>query len=291
MDLLILNKRNGNIGIKSVATTTCASVGLALLFGLIVYFMFGWEKALEYITGYIVEYSLSVDNMFVFLMVFTYFGINKNSQSKVLLCGIGGAVILRFLFVFAGIYFINTFSWIVYIFGTILIYAAAKMLFCKNKKNLSENNIVYKILKKIFRFKLTIDTTSFFIKENAILYATPMLAAVVVIEMGDIIFAIDSISAVLSISRDTFVVYTSNIFAIVGLRSLYFLILTLAEKFKFLHIGVATILFFIGLKMMLSHFVHIPIIFSLGIIVIVLAISIIVSYTHEVSLTNRSKNL
>jgi tellurite resistance protein TerC len=291
MDLLILNKRSDNTEIKSVATRTCACVGLALLFGLIVYFMLGWEKALEYITGYIVEYSLSVDNMFIFLMVFRYFGIKKNSQSKILLYGIGGAVILRFLFVFVGIFFINAFSWIVYIFGTILIYTAANMLFCKNKKNLSENNIVYKILKKLFCFKLNINATSFFIKENAILYATPMLAAVVVIEMGDIIFAIDSISAVLSISRDTFVVYTSNIFAILGLRSLYFLLLNLTEKFRFLHIGVAAILFFIGLKMLLSHLVHIPIIFSLGIIVTVLAISITVSYTHEVSLTNRSQNL
>jgi tellurite resistance protein TerC len=290
IDLLVLNKHKNDIDIKSATTTTCIWIGLALFFGILIYFIFGYEKALEYTTGYIVEYSLSVDNIFAFLMVFTYFDISKNSQPKILLYGIIGAIILRFLFVFVGIYFVTACSWIVYVLGTILIYTAVKILFRKNKKKSIENSIVYKILKKLFRFKSNTATTSFFIKENGVVYATPIFATIIIIEMGDILFAIDSISAVLSISNDTFVIYTSNIFAIIGLRSLYFLLSNFTEKFKFLHTGIAVILFFIGFKMILSHFVHIPIIFSLAIIVIPLTISIAISYLYKCkcNLTNNS---
>jgi tellurite resistance protein TerC len=286
IDLVILNKHQDSITIKNAAVTVAVWIGLALLFGLIVYFAFGHNKTLEYITGYVVEYSLSIDNMFVFLMIFQYFDISKNNQSKVLIYGIIGAVVLRFLFVFAGVKLINAFSWIIYIFGSFLIYTAAKMIFQKNKKISPANNIAYKILKKIFHFKLHADSNQFFIEENATLYATPMLAAVAVIEMSDIIFAIDSIPAILSISRDTFIVYTSNIFAIIGLRSLYFLLSNLAAKFKFLQTGVAIILFFVGLKMTLSYYIHISTLVSLGIIGITLAVTIIASYVSSYKRNN-----
>ncbi len=277
VDLVILNKHQGNVEMKEAVVMVSIWIGLALSFGGLVYFAFGHEKALEYITGYVVEYSLSIDNMFVFLMIFTYFAIPKAHQPKVLIYGIIGAVILRFLFVFIGVQLINAFSWIIYVFGAVLIVTAVKMLVKKEGEIHPEKNIAYRILKKFFRFKPDVNTSNFFIRENGILYATPMLAAVGVVEMSDIIFAIDSIPAVLSISRDTFIVYTSNIFAIVGLRSLYFLLSNLAAKFRFLQIGVAVILFFVGLKMIISHYVHIPTALSLGIIISIIAVSVIAS--------------
>ncbi|MDR1195988.1 MAG: TerC/Alx family metal homeostasis membrane protein, partial [Endomicrobium sp.] len=277
IDLVILNKHRGNVGMKEAGIMVCAWVGLALFFGAVIYFVFSPEKALEYVTGYIVEYSLSIDNMFVFLMIFSYFAIPKHNQPKVLMYGIIGAVLLRFLFVFIGVQLINIFSWVIYIFGAILIFTAVKMIVKKDEEIDPSKNIAYKALKKIYPFKADHDTNKFFLREAGVLYATPMLAAVVVIEMSDIIFAIDSVPAVLSISRDTFIVYTSNIFAIIGLRSLYFLLSNLAEQFKFLQYGVAVILFFVGIKMLISHFLHIPTLLSLLIIITILAASIIIS--------------
>ena len=283
IDLVVLNKRQGNISFKEASAMVCVWVGLALSFGGIIYLVYGSQKALEYVAGYIVEYSLSVDNMFVFLMIFSYFAIPKKNQPKVLIYGIAGAVILRFLFVFIGVRLINSFTWIIYVFGAILIYTAVKMLAKQEEEMNPEKNIGYKILKKFFPFKPDSQSGKFFIKEDgknggkAARYATPMLAAVVVVEMSDIIFAIDSIPAVLSISRDAFIVYTSNIFAIIGLRSLYFLLSNLAEKFQYLKYGIAVILFFVGVKMIISHYVHIPVVSSLGIIIFILAVSIAVS--------------
>lgn len=277
VDLVVLSKHHGDLSMKEAFIMVCMWVGLALSFGVAVYFSLGHEKALEYLTGYIVEYSLSIDNMFVFLMIFSYFAIPKSHQPKILIYGILGAVILRFFFVFVGVKLINTFSWIIYVFGFILIATAIKMLVKKDEQVHPEKNIAYIALKKIFPFKADTETDRFFIRENGVLYATPMFAAVIVIEMSDIVFAIDSIPAVLSISRDTFIVYTSNIFAIIGLRSLYFLLSNLASKFQYLQVGVAVILFFIGLKMIISHYIHIPTLMSLGVIISILAISIIAS--------------
>jgi tellurite resistance protein TerC len=292
IDLVVLNKRQGDINVKEALVMVCIWVGLALSFGGLIYFVYGSSKALEYVTGYIVEYSLSVDNMFVFLIIFSYFAIPKRNQPKVLIYGIAGAVILRFLFIFIGVKLINSFAWIIYVFGAVLIYTAVKMLAQEDSEIEPDKNIAYKILKKIFPFKTDSQSGRFFIKEavdggKAVVYATPMLAAVAVVEMSDIIFAVDSIPAVLSISRDTFVVYTSNIFAIIGLRSLYFLLSNLAEKFKCLKFGVAVILFFVGLKMVVSHYVHIPILLSLGIIIFILAASIAASLIRNKTAENK----
>jgi integral membrane protein, TerC family len=281
VDLVILNKHHGHISMKEAGLMVCGWVGLALSFGVAIFFVFGHDKALEYVTGYVVEYSLSVDNMFVFLMIFSYFAVPKDHQPKVLIFGILGAVILRFIFIFIGVQLINAFTWVIYVFGAILIMTAVKMLSQKDEKMDPSKNMAYKLLRKFFPFKADHSTDKFFIRENGILYATPMLAAVAVVEMSDIIFAIDSIPAVLSISRDTFIVYTSNIFAIIGLRSLYFLLSGLAAKFKFLQYGVAIILFFVGIKMTISHFFHIPTLISLGVIVTILAGSIIISMIDD----------
>ncbi|MCL1972895.1 MAG: TerC/Alx family metal homeostasis membrane protein [Endomicrobia bacterium] len=277
IDLVILNKHHGNVTMKGAAVMVCVWVGLALSFGAAIYFVFTPERALEYAAAYVVEYSLSIDNMFVFLMIFSYFAVPKHHQPKVLMYGIIGAVLLRFLFIFVGVQLINAFAWLIYIFGAVLIFTAVKMVVKKDKKMDPSKNIAYKMLKKIYPFKPDHGTDKFFLRENGVLYATPMLAAVVVVEMSDIVFAIDSIPAVLSISRDTFIIYTSNIFAIIGLRSLYFLLSNLAEQFRFLQYGVAVILFFVGIKMLVSHFYHFPTAASLAVLISILAASIIIS--------------
>ncbi|MDR2395029.1 MAG: TerC/Alx family metal homeostasis membrane protein [Endomicrobium sp.] len=277
IDLIVSNKNQGSINTKKASIIVSVWTAIAIIFGSIIYIWLGQSKALEFFTGYIVEYSLSIDNMFVFLMIFSFFNIPKQNQLKVLIYGIIEAVILRFLFVFVGIGLINAFSWIIYLFGIILIYTSVKMMMQKNKKIVPENNIAYKILRKIIPLDNNNKTKSFFVKKDKVLYATPMFAAVVVIEMSDIIFAVDSIPAVLSISVDPYIVYTSNIFAIIGLRALYFLLSNLAEKFKFLKFAIAIILLFVGFKMILSHFIDIPTLLSLLVIITILLSSIIAS--------------
>jgi tellurite resistance protein TerC len=277
IDLVVLNKNQGTITTKSASIMVTLWIALAITFGIVIYVLLGKPKALEFFTGYLVEYLLSIDNMFVFLMIFSFFNIPKQNQPKVLIYGIIGAVVLRFLFVFIGVSLINAFSWTIYLFGSILIYTSIKIITQKNKKFDPKNNVAYKILKKIIPLDNTNKTKSFLIKKGKILYATPMLAAVIVIEMSDIIFAIDSIPAVLSVSVDPFIVYTSNIFAIIGLRALYFLLFNLAEKFKFLKFAIAIILLFVGFKMILSHFINIPTALSLLIIITILLSSIIAS--------------
>jgi tellurite resistance protein TerC len=276
IDLSILNKEKSNLKIKKEIIIVCTCISLSLFFGTSIYFVFGCEKALEYFTGYVVEYSLSIDNMFVFLMIFSYFAISKVDQSKILIYGIVGAIILKFLFILIGIKLIDTFHWIIYVFGILLICTAIKMLHGNHKK-ISPNGIAYNIIKKLIPFKNNTESNVFFIRENKKIYATPMFAALIVIEMSDLIFAIDSIPAVLSISKDTFIVYSSNIFAIISLRSLYFLLSNFVSKFKFLHIGITIILIFIGLKIILSKYAPISTGLSLVVITSVISISVLVS--------------
>lgn len=256
----------------------CAWVSLALLFGGAIWLVEGPRHALEFYTGYVLEYSLSVDNMFVFIMIFGYFAIPHNLQPKALLWGIVGAVILRFLFIFLGVQLISLFSWTIYVFGALLIFTAAKMLLQKEDDNFDPSqSFILKLLRKVMPIKTDYHGENFFVLEAGKRMATPLLAAVMVIEMSDLIFAVDSIPAVLSITQDTFLVYSSNIFAIIGLRSLYFLLSGMAGKFPYLKYGISVILFFVGVKMLLSHFLPIPIVASLGVIVGILALSVLAS--------------
>lgn len=281
IDLSILSKHNkykDNIKTKKAGIAVCVWISFSLFFGASIYFTLGCEKALEYFVGYVVEYFLSIDNMFVFLMTFSYFTISKANQSKVLAYGIGGAIILRFLFILIGIKLINASHWMIYdIFGVLLIYTAIKILYKNRKKINPKYNTAYNIIKKLIPFKNNTANNTFFIKENKKIYATPMLAALIVIEMSDLIFAVDSIPAILSISKDTFIVYSSNIFAIMSLRSLYFLLSGFVFKFKFLHIGITAILIFVGLKIIFFRYVPISIGLSLVVITLIVGISIFVS--------------
>ena len=278
IDLAVLNKHHGKVSMKEAALMVCAWVSLALLFGGAIWLVEGPRHALEFYTGYVLEYSLSVDNMFVFIMIFGYFAIPHNLQPKALLWGILGAVILRFMFIFLGVQLISLFSWTIYVFGALLIFTAAKMLLQKEDDNFDPSqSFILKLLRKVMPIKTDYHGENFCVLENGKRMATPLLAAVMVIEMSDLIFAVDSIPAVLSITQDTFLVYSSNIFAIIGLRSLYFLLSGMAGKFPYLKYGISVILFFVGVKMLLSHFFPIPIVASLGVIVVILALSVLAS--------------
>lgn len=278
IDLAVLNKHHGKVTMKEAALMVCAWVSLALLFGGAIWLVEGPRHALEFYTGYVLEYSLSVDNMFVFIMIFGYFAIPHNLQPKALLWGIVGAVILRFLFIFLGVQLISLFSWTIYVFGALLIFTAAKMLLQKEDDNFDPSqSFILKLLRKVMPIKTDYHGENFFVLEAGKRMATPLLAAVMVIEMSDLIFAVDSIPAVLSITQDTFLVYSSNIFAIIGLRSLYFLLSGMAGKFPYLKYGISVILFFVGVKMLLSHFFPIPIVASLGVIVGILALAVLAS--------------
>ena len=278
VDLAVMNKHKGHVSIKEAAVMVSAWISLALLFGAAIWLFEGPRHALEFYTGHVLEYSLSIDNMFVFIMIFGYFAVPNDLQPKVLLWGILGAVAMRFLFIFVGVQLISAFAWMIYVFGALLIFTAVKMLLQKEDEKFDPSeSFILKVFKKIMPIKTDYHGENFFVKENAKWFATPLFAALLVIEMSDVIFAIDSIPAILGITQDTFLVYSSNIFAIIGLRSLYFLLSGMAGKFPYLKYGISVILFFVGVKMIVSHFVKIPVPASLGIIVFILALSMLAS--------------
>ena len=263
IDLAVMNKHHGKVSMKEAGVMVAAWISLALLFGGAIWLTEGPRHALEFYTGYVLEYSLSIDNMFVFIMIFGAFAIPNHLQPKALIWGILGAVILRFIFIFLGVKLISMFAWTIYVFGALLVFTAGKMLFQKEDEKFEpENSTALKILKKFMPIKTDYHGDNFFVLENAKRYATPLFAAVLVIEMSDLIFAVDSIPAVLSITQDTFLVYSSNIFAIIGLRSLYFLLSGMAGRFPYLKYGISVILLFVGVKMIISHHFKIPVVAS-----------------------------
>ncbi len=252
-------------------------ISLAMIFNVGVYFFMGSEKALEFLGGFVIEKSLSVDNLFLFILVFSSFGIRPEYQRRVLNYGIAGALILRLIFVLLGVTIVNKFHWMLYIFGAILIISGIKMMFGNENNDVKDSKII-KLLRKIIPVTDKLEGQRFFIRKNNILYATPLFAVLIVIEFTDIIFAVDSIPAIFSITTDPFIVYTSNIFAILGLRSMYFVLGNLHEKFKYVKYGVALILTFTGVKLSLLMFdVKIPIELSLTVIMSILVLSIITS--------------
>ena len=278
VDLAVLNKHHGHVSVKEAAVMVCAWVSLAVLFGGAIWLFEGPNHALEFYTGYLLEYSLSVDNMFVFIMIFSYFAVPHELQPKVLLWGILGAVAMRFIFIFIGVKLLAAFAWMIYVFGALLIFTALKMLLQKEDEKADPGKSwVLRVFKKVMPIKTDYHGENFFVRETNKWFATPLFAALLVIEMSDVVFAADSIPAVLGITQDTFLVYSSNIFAIIGLRSLYFLLNGMADKFPYLKYGISVILLFVGVKMLASHYIHIPVLLSLGIIVAILALAILAS--------------
>jgi len=282
IDLGIINKKSHEVSLKEAAGWCAAWISVALLFNLGIYMVEGQEKALEFLTGYIIEYSLSMDNMFVFVMIFTYFGVPAKYQPRILHWGILGAVVMRFILIFAGVALLHKFHWLIYIFGAILVFTAIKMLTQDDDERMDPGqNPVLKLFKKFLPFTDQTEGESFFVRHNGVLMATPLFATLIVIEASDLVFAVDSIPAVLGISKDYFIVYSSNIFAIMGLRALYFLLAGLMNVFRFLKYGISVILFFVGCKMLVSSFIKIGTGLSLFIVLAVLAASVAASLLYD----------
>lgn len=277
LDLGVFNRKAHVIKVKEALLWTLFWVSLSMLFCLGIYYLRGHEKALEFLTAYLIEESLSIDNLFVFLLIFNYFGIPAKYEHKALFWGILGALVMRGVFIIAGVALITKFHWIIYIFGAFLIITAIKITLQKDKKIQPEKNPVLKLLHKIMPVDPSFDGGRFFLKKQGRWFATPLFAIVLVLETTDVIFAVDSIPAVLAISTDPFIVYTSNVFAILGLRSLFFAISGIMRLFHYLNYGLSIVLSFVGLKMLLTDIYKIPIVISLGTIAMVLLLSILAS--------------
>src|SRR5919198_2200531 len=261
-------------------------ISLAAIFAGIIYAIMGYEKTLEYITGYTLEKSLSVDNMFVFLLIFSSLGIPHAYQHRVLSVGIISAIAMRIPLIIAGVSLLETFHWMIYVFGGLLVLTAIRLLLQRKEKKIEvEKNIAVRLLKKVMPVYPELNQNHLFARINGILYATPMLVALVIVEMTDLVFAMDSIPAVLAVTSSTFIVITSNIFAIIGLRSLYFLLAGLMEKFYYLKPGLVALLLFIGSKMILSEHLKVPIIVSLLIIFGILGAALMMSVLKTRSLS------
>jgi len=251
---------------------------LSIIFNLFIYISRGEQAAIEYFGGYIIEMSLSLDNLFLFLMIFSSFGISLINQERVLKYGIFGAVILRMVFILLGVSIINKFHWIIYIFGFLLVFSAIKMLFGIEKEKDFRDNIIIRCLNKIIPITSGLVGNKFFVFQNKVLCATPLFAILLIIESSDVMFALDSIPAIFSITTDPFIVYTSNIFAILGLRSMYYLLVKLNDRFQFMKYGIMVILMFTGIKLIILYFnINISALISVLIIMIILLSSILLS--------------
>lgn len=316
LDIGIFNREAKEVGFKSALYWTVGWVSLSLVFWAILYFFgdqihgikgvdqlkeiivqyghpidttsgdysyligkYRQNLGLEYITGYLIEYALSIDNIFVMLMIFYSFGLEKKYYHKVLFWGILGAIIMRFLFIFVSSALIQQFSWVLYGFGLLLVFTGTKMFFDRNKEEKidTSNHKIIKLASKIFRVDKEYEGPDFFIRKNGKLFITTLFVILLVIEFTDVIFAVDSVPAIFSITRDPYIVYFSNIFAIIGLRSLFFLIQNIIEKFRFLKIGLSVLLVFIGIKMLIHDWFKMETMYSLLGVLSILAISIVAS--------------
>ncbi len=277
IDLGIFHRKSHEVSVREALSWTCAWIILAMLFNLFVYHYFDKSKALEFFTGYLIEKSLSVDNIFVIILIFSYFKVPSAYQHKVLFWGILGALVMRVIFILTGVELIHRFHWLIYIFGGFLIFTGIRMLTAGDLKIDPEKNPVIKLARKIFPVTQSFDGDKFFVKKDGKNWATPLLLVVILIETTDLIFAVDSIPAILAISDDSFIVYTSNVFAILGLRSLYFALAGIEKHFHFLKYGLSAILVFVGIKMCIADLFKIPIEISLILIAFTLMIAMISS--------------
>ncbi len=282
LDLGVFHRTAHAVKVREALIWSAVWICLALLFDLGVYVLVGHEKALNFLTGYLVEESLSVDNLFVFLLIFTYFSVPAAYQHRVLFWGILGAVFMRGIFIVTGLTLLTRLHWIIYIFGAFLVYTAVRLAFNKGEGEIRpEKNPVLRLFRRFVPLTKRYHGQHFLVKGRRRRLATPLLMVLVVIETTDIIFAMDSVPAVLSITQDPFIVYTSNIFAVMGLRSLYFALAGVIEKFYYLSYGLATILAFLGVKMIISDFYKMPVTISLGVVIGILAIAALASLVRR----------
>jgi tellurite resistance protein TerC len=277
LDLFVFHRQAHDVRFREAAAWVCVWITLALAFGVWIWLDAGRERGMEFFAGYLVEQALSVDNIFVFIVIFKYFGTPPEYRHRVLFWGILGAVVLRGIFVVLGVALIAKFHWVIYIFGAFLVYTGIKILRHSEMEMDPEQNPALRFLQRHMRIVNRHDGQKFLVRLDGKLWATPLLVVLLVIEATDVVFAVDSIPAIFGITQDPFIVFTSNIFAVLGLRALYFVLHGLMNKFDFLHYGLGLVLAFVGAKMLLSELVHIPIELSLGVIVALLGGSVLIS--------------
>jgi tellurite resistance protein TerC len=282
LDLGVFHRNDRAMSFKEASAWSAFWIGLAAAFAVLIYFVEGSQRTVEFVTGYVVEESLSVDNLFVFLTLFSFFRVPEEYQYKVLFWGIVGALVARGLFIAVGVTLIERFSWIVIVFGIFLIYTAIKMLLHRDSEHEDPgSNFIVRFARKHLRVSDEYAGNRFFVRKNGVRYATPLFLVLLVIEATDVLFAADSIPAVLAITKDAFIVYTSNVFAILGLRALYFALAGLMQMFHYLDEAVAVILLFVGGKMIAEHWYDIPTWISLVVIIGILGIAVLASVLHR----------
>ncbi len=280
IDLVAFHRKAHEVSLREATIWSMVWIGAALLFNVLVWTRMGQQAGLEFFTGWVIEKSLSVDNLFVFVAIFSAFGIPKIYQHRVLFLGILGAIILRGIFIATGITLLNHFHWMVYLFGIFLIWTGVRFLLVQ-ERTVSEQHPAVTLLQRFFPIDSQIHGQAFLVRKAGRLMATPLLVTLLVIEASDVVFAVDSIPAILAITRDPFLVYTSNIFAILGLRALYFVLSAVLDRFRYLKVGLSIILVFVGLKMLLSEIWPIPVGLSLGVIVSVLVLCVGASFVKK----------
>lgn len=278
IDIALLGKRGRHMSFREAVVRSLFNIAAGLLFGGFVWWQLGRDLAASYLVAYLVEESLSVDNLFVFLIIFSYFKLSDSRQHRVLAWGVAGAMVMRAIFIFAGAALLHRFHWLTYAFGAFLVYTGVKLAIRKEEEAVNpEDNPALKLARRFLRTTEEYNGDHFTVVKDGVRYATPLFLVLVVIEVTDLLFAVDSVPAVLAVSRDVFVVYTSNIMAILGLRALYFVLAGMMNRFHYLGTGLALILIFIGVKMAIVHFVPIPSLVSLAVIVTVLAGAVVLS--------------
>ena len=283
LDLGVLHKRSEKVTLKEAATWSAIWVALSLCFAFAVYRTMGEESGLEFLTGYLIEYALSVDNIFVFVLIFSYFSVPEKYQHRVLFWGIIGALVLRGIMIVAGSALVTRFAWSLYVFGAFLVFTGIRMALQKDGAAYNpERDPVLRLARRLLPVTPDYRGDSFFVREpdstgKLRIAATPLFIVLLIVDTTDVVFATDSIPAIFAVTRDPFIVYTSNICAVLGLRALYFLLASVVDKFVYLKLGLSVVLIFIGAKMLLEPFIHIPIVGSLGVVGAVLAASILAS--------------
>ena len=277
VDLLLVHRTAHVITTREAAIESAVWIALSLVFGLVILAWQGGDAAGEYYAGYLIEKSLSIDNVFVWALIMSYFAVPQQFQFRVLFWGIFGALVLRAIFIFGGVAILERFSWVIYVFGAFLLYTALKLLRSGHDEVHPDDNPILRLVNKAIPSTTTYDGQNLFTKVNGKRLATPLLAVLIVVESSDVVFAVDSIPAILAVSREEFIVFSSNAFAILGLRALYFLLADLRNRFKYLQQGLAVVLAFVGIKMLISEVYHLPTFLSLGVIAVVLTVAIVAS--------------
>jgi len=289
LDLGIFHRKAHAVSLKEAGVWSVVWVGLAALFAAAVYAWFGPERALEFTTGYLIEKALAIDNIFVFVVIFATFGVAAAYQHRVLFWGIVGALIMRAAFILAGGAFLQRFHWAMYLFGGLLIATGVKLFIDRNKEPHPEQNPVVRTFRKILPVSSENHGPRFTIIKDGRRFATPLFIALITVEVTDVVFAVDSIPAIFAVTTDPFIVFTSNIFAILGMRSLYFLLAGVVTRFRYLTVGLSVVLVFVGAKMVLADVYEVPVVASLAVIAAILAAAVIASLLRSRAVLNRER--